>query len=108
MKEYRLVKIGNHYVALSRGNAKPERSLEKKEFSMVGGDGGGGFERIPVIEKLTKKPLTKGDKIRKMNDAELAWLLMEFRFDAYNKAKGGKAALPSSQADIVKWLKEDA
>ena len=52
--------------------------------------------------------MSKSEKIRKMSDEELAWVLLEFRFDAYGKSQGSPAALPDSQADIVKWLKEDA
>lgn len=86
MKQYRLIKIGNHYVAVARANAKPERSLEQ-------------FAEL----------ITKGDRIRNMDDEELAWELMTWRFDAYGDGAGyAPSILPRSQAAIVKWLKERA
>ena len=49
---------------------------------------------------------TNADRIRAMSDEELAWELMTWRFDAYAKAKGDEATLPSSQKTIVDWLKQ--
>ena len=52
-----------------------------------------------------EKP-TNADRIRAMDDAELAWELMEFRFDGYCKAKGHQTALPDTQQKILEWLKQ--
>ena len=49
--------------------------------------------------------MTNADRIRAMNDEELAWELLLWRFDAFAKAKGDEATLPSSQKTIVDWLK---
>lgn len=51
-----------------------------------------------------KNTKTNGERIRTMDNENLAWLLMEFRFDSVCKAAGGEAALPDTQAAIVKWL----
>ena len=49
---------------------------------------------------------TNADRIRAMTDEELAWELMEFRFDGFGKAMGGEAALPDTQMAIFEWLKQ--
>jgi hypothetical protein len=51
-------------------------------------------------------PQTNADRIRAMSDEELAWELLEWRFDAYAKAKGDEAVLPSSKATILAWLRQ--
>lgn len=53
-------------------------------------------------------PPTNADRIRAMCDEELAWVLMEFRFDALAKANGSEPALPNTQKKICKWLKQPA
>ena len=53
-----------------------------------------------------EKPQTNADRIRAMSDEELAWELLVWRFDAFAKAKGDEATLPSSQKTIVDWLKQ--
>lgn len=53
------------------------------------------------IEKIA---ITNGARIRCMSNEELAWLLLEFRFDAFCKATGGEAILPDSQTAICEWL----
>ena len=53
-----------------------------------------------------RKPQTNADRIRAMSDEELAWELLVWRFDAFAKAKGDEATLPSSQKTIVDWLKQ--
>ena len=55
-----------------------------------------------------KNTITNGERIRNMTNEELAWELMEFRFDAICKAHGGEAALPDSQKAICEWLDEIA
>ena len=52
------------------------------------------------------KPQTNADRIRAMSDEELAWELLVWRFDAFAKAKGDEATLPSSQTTILDWLKQ--
>lgn len=49
---------------------------------------------------------TNADYIRAMGDEELAWLLFEFRFDAYGKATGNEGALPDTQKKIIEWLQQ--
>lgn len=53
-------------------------------------------------------PMTNADRIRAMSDEELAWVLMEYRFDALSKANGSEPALPNTQANILKWLQQPA
>ena len=48
----------------------------------------------------------RGDLIRAMDDEDLAWVLMEFRFDAICKANGVEPALPDTQKKIVEWLRQ--
>ena len=53
------------------------------------------------------KMIPRGDKIRAMGDDELAWVLQEFRVDAYGKGRGDhKGYLPDSKKLICDWLKE--
>ena len=51
--------------------------------------------------------MTNADRIRTMADEDLAWEFMLFRFDAYNKAKGGESTLPDSQQGILEWLHQE-
>ena len=50
--------------------------------------------------------MTRGDRIRSMTNEELAWELMEFRFDAVCKERGGEAGLPDTQKAICEWLNQ--
>lgn len=50
------------------------------------------------------KNMTRADRIRSMKTEELAWLLMEFRFDAFGKATGNEGALPDTHKAICAWL----
>lgn len=54
----------------------------------------------------TKNTMTRGDRIRNMTNEELAWELMEFRFDAFGKANGSEAGLPDTQKAICEWLNQ--
>lgn len=56
-----------------------------------------------IIEKNTQ---TRGDRIRAMNDEELAWELMEWRVDAHAKVAGSESGLPDTQKSICEWLKQ--
>lgn len=53
---------------------------------------------------IKNSAITNGERLRTMTNEELAWVLQEFRFDAYHKAMGGDAALPDSQKEICDWL----
>ena len=53
-------------------------------------------------------PPTNADRIRAMSDADLAWMFMEFRVDAYAVAEGNKGGLPNTQNDILIWLQQPA
>ena len=55
-----------------------------------------------------KQTTSRADHIRAMSDEELAWLLVEFRVDAYACAVGDEGALPRTQESIVEWLREPA
>lgn len=57
-----------------------------------------------TCDKIETKTITNSDYIRNMTDEDLAWVLMEFRFDAICKANGGEAALPDTQQTILEWL----
>ena len=63
-------------------------------------------KRCPKAKE--EKVVTNADRIRAMSDDELAWVLLEYRFDACCKAHGGEAGLPDSQSKIVEWLKQPA
>lgn len=55
-------------------------------------------------EAETKK--TRIERIREMDVDDLAWVLMEFRIDAFAKSKGDECALPDTKAKIAEWLQE--
>lgn len=57
-----------------------------------------------TCDKIETKTITNSERIRNMTDEELAWELMEFRFDAICKANGGEACLPDTQKAICEWL----
>lgn len=62
-----------------------------------------------MIERLsggTAERKTRADRIRGMSDPELAWELMEWRFDAFAKAKGDESVLPDNKAAILEWLQQ--
>ena len=61
-----------------------------------------------TTDAIEKNTITNGERIRKMTNEELAWLLQEFRFDACCKANGGEAGLPDTQKAICEWLGEIA
>ena len=56
-----------------------------------------------IVEKNNQ---TRGDRIRAMSDEDLAWELMEWRFDARAKVEGSESALPDTQRSICEWLKQ--
>ena len=51
-----------------------------------------------------EKNMTRADRIRSMKIEDLAWLLMQFRFDAFGKATGNESALPDTHKAICAWL----
>lgn len=55
-----------------------------------------------------KKMIPRGDKIRAMDDDDLAWVMQEFRVDAFAKGRGDQPCsyLPDSKKGIVDWLKD--
>lgn len=53
-------------------------------------------------------PPTNADRIRAMSDEELAWMFLEFRADAYARAKGDEGYLPDTQNGILIWLQQPA
>ena len=51
--------------------------------------------------------IPRGDKIRAMDDDDLAWVIQEFRVDALGKGRGDHTGyLPDSKKAICDWLKE--
>ena len=54
------------------------------------------------------EPVTNADKIRAMNDEELAWYLMLWRCEAVAKYHGVSSEYPDTQKTILKWLKQPA
>lgn len=52
--------------------------------------------------------LSNADRIRAMSDADLAWMFMEFRVDAYAVAEGNEGCLPNTQNGILIWLQQPA
>lgn len=63
--------------------------------------------REDVFDVVVKKP-TNADRIRTMRDADLAWMFMEFRVDAYATAKGNEGCLPNTHNGILIWLQQPA
>lgn len=51
--------------------------------------------------------MTNYERIKQMSVEDLAWELLDFRFDGFCKAKGAECTLPDSQDDIVKWLESE-
>lgn len=58
-----------------------------------------------TTDTIEKTKQTRGDRIRSMTDEELAWELLEWRFDARAKAEGSERCLPDTQKTICEWLK---
>ena len=51
---------------------------------------------------------TNADRIRSMNDEELAWYLMLWRCEAVAKHHGIESEYPDTQKTILKWLQQPA
>lgn len=49
---------------------------------------------------------SNGDRIRAMDDEDLAWVLMDFRIDAFAQSSGNQNALPNTQEKICEWLQQ--
>lgn len=50
--------------------------------------------------------MTNADRIRAMNNYELAWELMTWRIEATAKYNGVSSDYPETQATILKWLEQ--
>lgn len=61
-----------------------------------------------TIKDGGEAPKTNGDRIRAMDDENLAWLLMDFRIDAFAQSSGNQNALPNTQKKIREWLQQPA
>ena len=51
---------------------------------------------------------TNADRIRSMNDEELAWELMTWRCETAAKYHGVESQYPDTQQAILSWLKQTA
>ena len=56
----------------------------------------------------TGKSQTNADRIRSMNDEELAWELMLWRCEAVARHHGISSVYPDTQKTILEWLKQPA
>ena len=106
-------KTGGYYIANVNGSWGIERGVfyvqdlaNVEMFPPVGHIDLKDIAIAAVLKAISGKPVTNADHIRSMTDEELAWEFMEFRFDAFSKAKGDEAALPDTQRGILDWLKQ--
>lgn len=67
-----------------------------------------GYVSPCVMGPCSKETPSKADRIRAMSDADLAWMFLEFRADAYAMAKGDEGYLPNTQNGILIWLQTPA
>ena len=51
---------------------------------------------------------TNADRIRAMNDVELAWELMTWRIETAAKYCGASSDYPGTQQSILEWLRQPA
>ena len=54
------------------------------------------------------EPITNADRIRSMNDEELAWELMLWRCEAVARYHGISSVYPDTQKTILEWLQQPA
>ena len=54
------------------------------------------------------EPITNADRIRSMNDEELAWELMLWRCEAVARHHGISSVYPDTQKTILEWLQQPA
>lgn len=54
------------------------------------------------------EPMTNADRIRSMNDEELAWELMLWRCEAVARHHGISSEYPDTQKTILDWLQQPA
>ena len=54
------------------------------------------------------KPITNADRIRSMNDEELAWEVMLWRCEAVARHHGIPSEYPDTQKTILDWLQQPA
>ena len=59
-----------------------------------------------LVVETAKRRQTNADRIRNMSDDELAWLLLEYRIDAYAHSGGDEGALPRTKNSILEWLQQ--
>lgn len=60
---------------------------------------GGGYRKVPM---------TNANRIRAMNDEELAWELMLWRCEAVARHHGISSEYPDTQKTILEWLQQPA
>lgn len=63
-----------------------------------------------ILENVspTDKKATNADRIRSMNDEELAWELMLWRCEAVARHHGISSEYPDTQKTILDWLQHPA
>lgn len=63
-----------------------------------------------ILENVspTDKKATNADRIRSMNDEELAWELMLWRCEAVARHHGISSEYPDTQKTILDWLQQPA
>ena len=65
-----------------------------------------GWETCGNWIQKPEKPPTNADRIRAMNDEELAWELMTWRCEAVAKFHGIEGIYPDTQKTILDWLQQ--
>lgn len=57
---------------------------------------------------IEKKSITNGERIRNMDNEELAWELMTWRIETIAKHHGTQSNYPDTQVTILEWLNQIA
>ena len=59
-----------------------------------------------VLGPCGEQKLSNADRIRAMNDEELAWELMTWRIETCARLNGAESPYPHTQKSILDWLKQ--
>ena len=63
---------------------------------------------LVCVDRVIGKPMTNADRIRAMNDEELAWELMLWRCEGVARHHGISSEYPDTQKTILEWLQQPA
>ena len=79
-----------------RETARDENSVTEQKFEDI----------CHTCHGSGRKPQTNADRIRAMNDEELAWELMTWRIETCARLNGAESPYPYTQKSILDWLKQ--